>query len=133
MKVTIKYKDCEKVDSSHETIIKFVKHLQKKFPLENDVHIILLGEKDGEMTTGSRMDNNTLKILVQNRIIRDVLRTLGHEWVHEYQIDVLNRDKGPDIGGKNEDEANAFSGRLVKQFEKKFPYQKEIIYNPFNY
>ena len=46
------------------------------------------------------------------------MRTLAHEWVHEYQLSVQGRKKGPNIGGKNEDEANAFAGRLVKMFEK---------------
>jgi hypothetical protein len=128
MKVKVKYKDCNKLNSSHNIIIKFIKHLQSKFPLKNDVSIVFLGEKLDGMTTGSRTDNSELRILVQNRIIRDVLRTLAHEWVHEYQIDVLNRDKGPDIGGENEDEANAYSGRLVKQFEKRNPYKKEDDY-----
>lgn len=131
MEVKVKYKDCNKLESSHNTIIDFIKHLQSKFPLKNNISIIFLGKKLNGMTTGSRTDNSELRILVQNRIIRDVLRTLSHEWVHEYQIDVLNRDKGPDIGGKNEDEANAYSGRLVKQFEKKNPYKKEVVYNSF--
>ena len=57
------------------------------------------------------------------------MRTLAHEWVHEYQHGVLNREKGPDIGGKNEDEANAFAGQLIKMFEKKFPKDEDKMYD----
>jgi len=96
MKVKVKYKDCNKLNSSHDIIIKFIKHLQSKFPLKNDVSIVFLGEKLDGMTTGSRTDNSELRILVQNR-----------------------------------DEANAYSGRLVKQFEKRNPYKKEVVYNSF--
>lgn len=131
MEVKIKYIDCNKLSKSHETILKFIKLLQNNFPLKNDVTIAFLGERKGPMTTGSRLDQGILKILVENRIIRDVLRTLAHEWIHEYQITILGREKGPDIGGKNEDEANAYSGRLVKKFEKKFPIEKEVVYLPF--
>jgi hypothetical protein len=131
MEAKIKYQDCDKLEKSHNIITKFIKLLQQKFPLKENVKIIFLGSKDDNMTTGSRTDNGELKILVQNRIIRDVLRTLAHEWVHEYQINELGREKGPDIGGKNEDEANAYSGRLVKQFEKKHPLEKSVVYHPF--
>lgn len=131
MEVKIKYRDCDKLVMSHNVITKFIKLLQQKFKLTQNIKIIFLGNKDINMTTGSRTDNGELKILVQNRIIRDVLRTLGHEWVHEYQINELGREKGLDIGGKNEDEANAYSGRLVKQFEKKYPLERKMVYNSF--
>lgn len=69
---------------------------------------------------------------------RDIMRTLAHEWVHEHQMDVLKREKGPDIGGKNEDEANAFAGRLIKMFEKENPdfeprmYEYKSLENKLN-
>ena len=66
------------------------------------------------------------------------MRTLAHEWVHEHQMSVQGRKQGPNIGGKNEDEANAFAGRLVKMFEKKHPdlekkmYESNSIKNKLN-
>ena len=66
--------------------------------------------------------------MTKGRILRDILRTLGHEWVHEYQMSVLGRKRGPDIGGKNENEANSLSAQFIKMFEKNFfqppTYQK---------
>ena len=80
------------------------------------------------MSTGSRTTDSELKILTKGRLNRDILRTLAHEWVHEHQLTILNREHGPDIGGKNEDEANAFAGQLIKMFEKKFPNKEEMMY-----
>ena len=79
------------------------------------------------MTTGSRLPNE-IKILSKNRMNRDILRTLAHEWVHEYQMDIQKRDMGPDIGGKNEDEANSESGAMMKKFERDFPDSESILY-----
>ena len=79
------------------------------------------------MTTGSRMENK-IKVLTKNRMNRDILRTLAHEWVHEYQRTIHNREHGPNIGVRNEDEANAFAGRLVKMFEKENPSDEEMMY-----
>jgi hypothetical protein len=107
----------------------FIKFLQKEFPLSNDIKIRFLSDRVGKMTTGSRTDNGILNILVKNRINRDILRTLSHEWVHEYQMTVLNRNKGKNIGGKNENEANAESGVIIKKFEKRFPNFEKLMYD----
>jgi hypothetical protein len=80
------------------------------------------------MSTGARTDFHELKILSGGRLNRDILRTLAHEWIHEYQMTILGREKGPDIGGKNEDEANAISARLIKMFEKRFPKEIDLMY-----
>jgi Fe-Mn family superoxide dismutase len=127
MKVSFNYenKDFKKYT---DFVNKFAKLLQKEFPLKNDVKIFFLDQQKGEMSTGSRMSDNVIKVLVGDRMNRDIMRTLAHEWVHEYQMDVLKRKKGPDIGGQNEDEANAFAGRLVKMFEKENPEMEELMY-----
>ena len=61
-------------------------------------------------------------------MLRDILRTLGHEWVHEYQLGVMGREMGPDIGGINEDEANSISAKLLKIFEKTNPHMEYMMY-----
>jgi len=61
-------------------------------------------------------------------MMRDTLRTLAHEWVHEYQMDIMGREIGPDIGGINEDEANSISGKLLKIFEKIYPEKEYMMY-----
>jgi Fe-Mn family superoxide dismutase len=107
---------------------KFIAFLQTQYPLKKDLKITFLGDRKGKMSTGSRTTDSELKILTKGRLNRDILRTLAHEWVHEHQLTILNRKHGPDIGGKNEDEANAFAGQLIKMFEKKFPNKEEMMY-----
>ena len=128
MNVTIIHRD-SKIDSKYYKLHnKFIRFLQKKLPLKKDFTIIFMSERSGKMTTGSRTEDNELKILTKKRINRDILRTLAHEWVHEYQRTILKRPHGPNIGGKNEDEANAFAGRLMKIFEKENPNLEQKMY-----
>jgi hypothetical protein len=35
---------------------------------------------------------------------------------------------GPDIGGKNENEANSESGKVIKKFERDFPDSEPTMY-----
>lgn len=129
MKINVSYIGVNLGQEMSEVINHFIKFLQRKFPLENDFKIVFLGEKLGKMTTGSKTTNNVLKILAKKRMLIDVLRTLSHEWVHEYQHQILNWGKGPDIGGKNENHANIEAGILMKKFQKEFPDFLDILYN----
>ena len=107
MKVIIKHINSDVPKENYDFFNDFIKYLQKIKPLRRDVTIKFVGERKGNMTTGQRNDKNELLILSKGRMNRDILRTLAHEWVHEYQRTILKRHKGPDIGGKNEDEANS--------------------------
>ena len=127
MKVFVKKLKSNISDDSLNLLFIFLKFLQTQFPLNHDLKVLLVGERTGSMSTGSR-SQNMIKILTKKRINRDILRTVAHEWVHEHQRNILGRDRGPDIGGQNEDEANAFAGSLIKKFEKKYPQFKGIMY-----
>ena len=115
-----------------ELMNKFMKFLQKHYPLKNDITVIFTGERFGTMTTGSRTSNSELKILTKNRLNRDISRTLAHEWVHEWQRSTKGKERGPDIGGENEDEANAEAGSIIKKFEKANPNDEEMMYEGIN-
>jgi Fe-Mn family superoxide dismutase len=128
MKALITFDDTKFVKKDKELINKFVKFLQSEYPLKDDVTISLMGHRTGKMSTGARTNDSEIKVLAKNRLNRDIMRTLAHEWVHEHQRNVLNREHGPDIGGQNEDEANAFAGQLVKKFEKKYPHLEPKMY-----
>jgi Fe-Mn family superoxide dismutase len=128
MKVTVKHIKCDMTSDDRKMTDDFIKYLQKKFPIKNEITISFLGERNGAMSTGGHHPTDGIKVLTKNRLNRDILRTLAHEWVHEYQRNVLGRERGPDIGGKNEDEANAYAGRLVKMFERDFPQYKELVF-----
>jgi len=112
-------------------ITSFINFLEKELPLEEDLKVQFMNKRTGTMTTGSRTNNHRLKIYIKDRLNRDILRTVAHEWTHEHQRTVLGRSKGKDIGGKNEDEANAKSGELVKKFEKNNKKEMPRIYKTF--
>ena len=132
MKVDIIYRGGYTPSLDQEKLIKqYINFLKKSHPLKQDVDIVFTNSRLGMMTTGARTKNDKLKILIKDRLNRDILKTLSHEWVHEYQRTVLKRDKGPNIGGKNENEANAIAGQDIKKFEKKNKGLEGIIYKNF--
>ena len=109
----------------------FIKLLQSELVLSDDVYISFVEKRDSSMTTGVRRPNNEIVVLAGNRLLADILRTLSHEWVHEYQYQKMGlMDNHPvqDIGGKEEDMANALSGVMVKKFVKKHPQLENILY-----
>jgi hypothetical protein len=128
MKVKITYKENSVEKRKHKYIQDFIKFLFDNYPLKKNLEIIFLSKRVGNMTTGSRSQKNEIKVLSKGRMMRDVLRTLAHEWVHEYQIDIMGRKIGPNIGGINEDEANSIAGKLLKIFEKKHPEKEYMMY-----
>ena len=85
MKVKFSYTDSKFKDEDKDFVKKFVNLLQEKYPLKTDVSIKFMGNRTGQMSTGSRTDGSVLKVLSQGRLNRDIMRTLAHEWVHEYQ------------------------------------------------
>jgi hypothetical protein len=112
-------------------IKKFVQFLQSQLPLNQEVRITFTDTREGPMTTGVRMPNNEIVVLAKGRLLIDVLRTLSHEWVHEFQYQKMGvRDdiKIQDIGGPEENMSNVLSGIFVKKFEKKYPEFVEITY-----
>ena len=132
MNVEIKYEGCEPTKKEENLINKFIGFLKRQHPLKDDITIVFQTKRTGTMTTGSRTNTHKLKILVKDRINRDILKTLAHEWSHEYQRTVLKRRKGKKIGGKNEDEANASSGEDIKKFESLNKNLEKSLYGKFN-
>ena len=105
--------------------------LQDELKLSNDVHINFVTERDMPMTTGVRMPNHEIYVLSKNRLLIDVLRTLAHEWVHEYQHQKMGlSDETPiqDIGGPEENMASVLSSVFLKNFQKKHPqFEKQLF------
>ena len=102
MRVCIHNKDKSLTQKKISIITKFLKFLNVEYPLNLDIDVHLLPERIGQMTTGSRKPTHSIKILTKNRMMRDILRTIGHEWVHEYEDTILNIPHHQNIGGKNE-------------------------------
>ena len=130
MKVTVVHNKSEIPKKNYSLYDKYIKFLNRHYPLKHDTKIFFLGEKLNRMTTGMSNDKkNEIFVLTKNRMTRDVLRTLSHEWVHQYQTQILERKKDMDIGGKNENEANAIAGILIKKFEKENSSDEPKMYD----
>lgn len=100
-------------------VLKFIKFLNGELPLKHNITVMFTDVKTENMTTGVRTPR-LIKVLCKGRMLADILRTVGHEWVHEFQHQQENLSdeaKVPEIGGWAEDEANAISGSLLKKFE----------------
>jgi hypothetical protein len=117
--------------TQNEVVKEFVKFIRKQLPLQKDTTVTFLEKRDHSMTTGVRRPNSEIFVLTSKRLLIDVLRTLAHEWVHEYQHQKMGlKDDQPvqDIGGKVENMANALGGIMVKKFEKEFPKYENALY-----
>lgn len=125
MIIMVKFKNGGVKTKYHKLFNDFVKFLYDNYKLEEDIDIEFLGRRVSHMSTGSDSDKHVLRILTKGRLNRDILRTLSHEWIHEYQKQISK------IKGKNkiEDEANMIAGRLLKSFEKQNPNLEKKIYN----
>lgn len=127
MKVCVK--GLKKHKYSKNLIGDFLKYLQSELPLKKDVNIVLTDNREGDMTTGIRKSKEIL-VLVKGRMLIDVLRTIVHEWVHEYQhqkLGVPNNFKAPNIGGPIENMASVLSSIFLKKFQKDFSkYEKQL-------
>ncbi len=94
----------------------FLRFCQKNSPLKKDVDIHLLGERFGKMTTGSEITGR-IKVLAGGRMLIDILRTVAHEWVHEFA-----RQRNIKLQGFNtqsqENYANTEAGIMIRMYEK---------------
>ena len=77
MKLSIKYEN-QDIKEHKDFVSEFIKLLQKEYPLKQDLKIIFMDGKRGEMSTGSRRGDNLIKVLAKGRLNRDIMRTLAH-------------------------------------------------------
>jgi hypothetical protein len=134
MKVCIKNNNSISLEQS-KVIQDFIKMIQQEVSLNKDVNINFVPERNVKMTTGVRFPKGNIFILSGNRLLIDILRTLSHEWIHEYQYQKLglkDNQKIQDIGGPEENMANILSGIFIKKFEKQFPNHSKLLYGEDN-
>ena len=108
----------------------FLQYLQSEMPLHEDVRIILTPTREGHMTTGVR-EPNEIRVLSGGRMLIDVLRTLVHEWVHEFQhqkLGVPDDVAHPEIGGPIENMASVLASIFLKKFQHLFPKHTNFLY-----
>lgn len=131
MKACIKNASKEIDEKQIEVISSFIKFLQSQVPLSSDIKIVLTDNQKTTGTTGIRMPGGKIYVLTKGRMLVDILRTLSHEWVHEFQYQKLGLDdnaKIQNIGGPEENMCNILSGIFIKKFDKQNPDYKETIY-----
>ena len=131
MKVCLKYRKSALEEQEVQIVKDFTSYLQSQLPLKTDITINLVPERLSSMTTGLRLPHSQIYVLADKRILIDILRTLSHEWVHEFQhqkLGVKDFAKTPDIGGPVENMANILSGIFMKKYQKLKPEYSSLLY-----
>jgi len=131
MKVCFRYNKSQLDDTQVEVLQEFCRFLQTQNPLRKPLVINFTTDRVGQMTTGVRMPHSKIFVLTDGRMLIDIMRTLSHEWVHEFQHQKLNVkefQKTQDIGGPHENMANTLSGIFMKKFQKKMPQYVKVMY-----
>lgn len=114
-----------------EAIKEFSEYLQSELPLNKDVSIFFENKRNEPMTTGVRLPKHNIHVLAKDRLLIDILRTVSHEWVHEFQhqkMGLKDTDKIQNIGGPEENMANILSGIFLKKFIRDFPHHKKAVF-----
>lgn len=112
----------------------FIKMMQSQMPLLREVYTYFIDYRKDDMTTGLRNDKHELYVLSKNRLFIDILRTLAHEWCHEFEhqkLGVKDEDIGKEvdrIGSPEENLSNVLAGIMTKKFDNDYPQYKKIIY-----
>ena len=131
MKVCLRYKKTCLEDEEIRVTKDFIQFLQSHLPLNSEVTIDMVPKRINVMTTGLRLPKSKIIVLANGRILIDILRTLSHEWVHEFQhqkLGVEDFKKTKDIGGPEENMANVLSGILMKKFQVSMPQYQSTLY-----
>jgi len=128
-------------DSSLRLLKDFITFCQKKLILKSFPSLIFYSKKAEGMTTGSfDIDGNEIHVLLSNRLVVDVLRTVAHELVHAKQketgmldIELPKIDPNDILGDINtpyENEAYEKAGNFVKEFCRLYTgMSKEDLYS----
>lgn len=103
-------------------LVKFITFAAEKLGISEKAFMVRLlhASPDEPVTTASyEPATDRIQVITQNRHLIDYCRSVAHEMVHQRQK-YQNRVDGKvqEIGGDIEDEANAVSGQIVKEFIK---------------
>ena len=112
-------------ENKKELTKKFIKFVFKELGIFEGCTIYFSAIRNEHLvTTASYNPNNhNIWIYVKNRnMLGDVLRSLAHEMMHFKQN--LNNElhsKSGEDGSEHENEANSFSGKMIRKFGKIYP------------
>ena len=108
-----------------DLIKKFIIFVSENLGFKKECKIFLSDKRNKflETTASYNPNNDNIWIYVKNRnMLGDILRSLGHELMHFQQKlrGELHEDSGKD-GSPHENEANTFSGIMIRKFGRMFP------------
>lgn len=103
----------------------FVAYVIQELKIENNASIEFMFEHDPNYPSAGGYLPGEQKVLVavKNRALADVMRTLAHELTHHRQNELGMITPADTDNQKLEDQANVYSGRLVRWFGRE---HKEI-------
>lgn len=114
-------------DKKKEIINKFITYVADKLKFSDDIPNVTLSYDDKEAETMKSFGKCTpelrdIRVVVVNRNLADVLRTLGHELVHykQFLLGKLTPESNT-TGSPEENEANTVAGILLRNFGKNNP------------
>ena len=122
------------MDDASKIIGTFLKFAKKQLQLEDLPKIKLITDTNYSIKLhsfgGYNSETKSINIMVSNRHIQDVLRTLAHELVH-YRQDLngqLKPDSGKD-GSPEENEANSNAAVIMRKWGRLHPsvFGKEAL------
>lgn len=110
-----------------EIINDFLKFLNEKLDLGDSIPNVIMSYDETEAQNMKSFgkytpDNNELRVVMANRNLADILRTIAHEMIHHKQNKTgqLNPNSN-DTGSDEENEANALAGVFLREFGKNNP------------
>ena len=119
-------KEVDNLDEHKRDLIKkFIIFVSQNLDLNKECKIFLSATRNEHLETTASYNPNDdhIWIYVKNRnMLGDILRSLGHEMMHFKQKlrGELHHDSGKD-GSPHENEANTFSGIMIRKFGRMFP------------
>lgn len=103
----------------------FIKFCCKNLAITTPCKVYFTGKRGGPIQTTASFNpnNNDIWIYVKNRnMLADPLRSLAHEIRHYKQnLDGVLTDTSGNDGSPHENEANSFSGLMIRMFGKMHP------------
>ena len=102
-----------------DTCKDFVRFCKQQLNLDDRVKIKFLTEHDPTITTGCYIPaTREIRVLVKDRGLIDVLRSIAHEMVHQKQhvCGELNERSGEN-GSDHENEAHAKAGLIMRLYQ----------------
>ncbi|HUS49710.1 MAG TPA: hypothetical protein VMZ91_06065, partial [Candidatus Paceibacterota bacterium] len=117
-------KSVDNLDEGKVNLIKeFIIDCCNDLNIKEPCCVFLTGERGGPITTTASYNpsNDHIWIYTKNRnMLADPLRSLAHEIRHfKQKLDGVLHDKSGEDGSEHENEANSFSGKMIRKFGKK--------------